>query len=96
MWETTLADDREFRPLNCFDQLYPGGVREVLKLKGEEYSLHWGGSVAPFSRLAAKFGAVVVPFAIVGADDAYSLAVDTKEILESPAGPFLRDLIGTL
>ena len=75
-------------------QLYPGGVREVLKHKGEEYSLQWGDT-APFARLAAKFGAVVVPFAIVGADDAYSLAVDTKEILESPAGPFLRDLIGT-
>jgi hypothetical protein len=50
--------------------LFPGGAREVNKKVGQEYQLFWKES-PDFVRLAARCGAIIVPFAAVGADDAY-------------------------
>ncbi|WZZ01767.1 hypothetical protein YC2023_074095 [Brassica napus] len=48
--------------------LYPGGVREALHRKGEEYKLFWPEQ-PEFVRVASKFGAKIVPFGVVGEDD---------------------------
>ncbi|XP_056168187.1 phytyl ester synthase 1, chloroplastic-like isoform X4 [Syzygium oleosum] len=48
--------------------LYPGGAREALHYKGEEYKLFWPDQ-PEFVRMAARFGATIVPFGTVGEDD---------------------------
>jgi hypothetical protein len=45
----------------------------VNKRRGQEYTLLWK-ETPDFVRLAAKCGALVVPFAAVGADDAYEVS----------------------
>lgn len=52
--------------------LFPGGAREVSKRKGEEYQLLWKQET-DFVRMAVKLGALIVPFAVLGADDAYDV-----------------------
>lgn len=49
-------------------------LREVVKKRGEEYKLFWKDT-PDFVRLAARCGALVVPFAAVGADDAYDVVM---------------------
>ncbi|RVX06771.1 Acyltransferase-like protein, chloroplastic [Vitis vinifera] len=48
--------------------LYPGGVREAVHRKGEEYKLFWPEQ-SEFVRIAARFGAKIIPFGVVGEDD---------------------------
>jgi hypothetical protein len=45
--------------------VYPGGVREGFKRRGEQYKLFWPQR-AELVRMAAKFGAIIVPVASVG------------------------------
>ncbi|KAF3591403.1 hypothetical protein DY000_02025366 [Brassica cretica] len=52
--------------------LYPGGVREALHRKGEEYKLFWPEQ-PEFVRVASKFGAKIVPFGVVGEDDIFDV-----------------------
>lgn len=63
--------------------LYPGGVREAYKGKGEQYKLFWPEK-SEFVRMAARFGATIVPFAAVGAEDGVSIVADSKELLALP------------
>ncbi|KAK1294817.1 Acyltransferase-like protein [Acorus calamus] len=51
-----------------FVLLYPGGAREALHRKGEEYKLFWPEQ-SEFVRMSAKFGAKIIPFAVMGEDD---------------------------
>jgi hypothetical protein len=46
--------------------LYPGGVREAYKRKGEEYKLIWP-SRPEVIRMAARFNATIVPLSAIGA-----------------------------
>uniref|UniRef100_A0A7N0T502 Uncharacterized protein n=2 Tax=Kalanchoe fedtschenkoi TaxID=63787 RepID=A0A7N0T502_KALFE len=69
--------------------LYPGGTRESLHLKGEQHQLHWPEE-PEFVRMAAKFGAKIVPFGVVGEDDAADVVLDYKDMMKIP---LLRDLI---
>ncbi|KAI5428092.1 hypothetical protein KIW84_033192 [Lathyrus oleraceus] len=48
--------------------LFPGGFREAFHRKGEEYKLFWPEQ-SEFVRMAARFGAKIVPFGSVGEDD---------------------------
>ncbi|THF97321.1 hypothetical protein TEA_013076 [Camellia sinensis var. sinensis] len=48
--------------------LFPGGVREALHRKGEEYKLFWPEQ-SEFVRTASMFGAKIIPFGAVGEDD---------------------------
>ncbi|KAF5735853.1 Esterase/lipase/thioesterase family protein isoform 1 [Tripterygium wilfordii] len=68
--------------------LYPGGVREALHRKGEEYKLFWPEQ-SEFVRMAAKFGAKIIPFGVVGEDDIGELILDYDDQKKIP---FLRDL----
>jgi hypothetical protein len=57
---------------------------QVAKRKGEKYKLFWREDRADFVRLAAKFNALIVPFAAVGGDDAFDLFM----VRRPPALPF--------
>ncbi|XP_006855419.2 acyltransferase-like protein At1g54570, chloroplastic isoform X2 [Amborella trichopoda] len=63
--------------------MYPGGVREALHRKGEEYKLFWPERLE-FVRMAAKFGATIVPFGVVGEDDIIELVVDYNDLMSFP------------
>jgi hypothetical protein len=45
--------------------LFPGGAREALHGKGEEYKLFWPEKV-DFVRMAGLFDAIIVPFSSIG------------------------------
>ncbi|KAL0377253.1 UNVERIFIED_CONTAM: Acyltransferase-like protein, chloroplastic [Sesamum radiatum] len=63
--------------------LYPGGMREALHRKGEEYKLFWPEQ-SEFVRMAAKFGAKIIPFGSVGEDDVGQLLLDYNDLRSIP------------
>ncbi|KAF6161584.1 hypothetical protein GIB67_009463 [Kingdonia uniflora] len=63
--------------------LYPGGSREALHRKGEEYKLFWPPQ-SEFVRMAARFGAKIVPFGVVGIDDMFDLFLDCNDQMKIP------------
>lgn len=63
--------------------LYPGGVREALHRKGEGHKLFWPEE-PEFVRIAAKYGATIVPFGVVGEDDFLELFFDCDDINRVP------------
>ncbi|XP_028780273.1 acyltransferase-like protein At3g26840, chloroplastic [Neltuma alba] len=72
--------------------LYPGGMREALHRKGEEYKLFWPEQ-AEFVRMAARFGAKIVPFGAVGEDDLGQVVFDYEDLMKIP---YFRSDIETL
>ncbi|XP_026384275.1 acyltransferase-like protein At1g54570, chloroplastic [Papaver somniferum] len=72
---------------NSFILLYPGGAR--LKYRGEEYKCFWPDQ-PEFVRMAAKFGATIIPFGVVGEDDITQYVLDYDDQMKIP---FLRDII---
>ncbi|KAK2666065.1 hypothetical protein Ddye_004639 [Dipteronia dyeriana] len=69
--------------------LYPGGVREALHRKGEEYKLFWPEQ-SEFVRMAARFGAKIIPFGAVGEDDIAELVFDYNDQMKIP---YLKSII---
>lgn len=69
--------------------LYPGGMREALHKKGEEYQLIWPER-SEFVRMAATFGAKIIPFGVVGEDDVFELVADYEDQMKIP---YLREKI---
>ncbi|XP_030450210.2 phytyl ester synthase 2, chloroplastic-like [Syzygium oleosum] len=69
--------------------LYPGGMREALHRKGEEYKLFWPEQ-SEFIRMAARFGAKIVPFGTVGEDDFGEVFFDYDDQMKIP---YFRDQI---
>ncbi|XP_059669940.1 phytyl ester synthase 2, chloroplastic-like isoform X2 [Cornus florida] len=63
--------------------LYPGGMREALHRKGEEYKLFWPEQ-SEFVRMAARFGAKIIPFGAVGEDDVGELFLDYDDLMKIP------------
>ncbi|KAA0063634.1 acyltransferase-like protein [Cucumis melo var. makuwa] len=63
--------------------LYPGGAREALHYKGEEYKLFWPNQ-QEFVRMAARFGATIVPFGAVGEDDVAQMLLDYNDLIKIP------------
>ncbi|XP_019419254.1 PREDICTED: acyltransferase-like protein At1g54570, chloroplastic isoform X2 [Lupinus angustifolius] len=71
--------------------LYPGGAREALHYKGEEYKLIWPDQ-PEFVRMAARFGATIVPFGAVGEDDIAEILLDYNDLMKIPiVNDFIRD-----
>ncbi|KAI3707659.1 hypothetical protein L6452_26286 [Arctium lappa] len=64
--------------------LYPGGAREALHRKGEVHKLFWPEE-QEFVRMAAKFGATIIPFGSVGEDDVSEVIMDYNDMMEIPA-----------
>lgn len=71
--------------------VFPGGARESFKGRDERYALIWGERLG-FARMALRHGVTVVPFAAVGADDAFRLSVDRTELKDSRLGRALKGL----
>ncbi|KAK1361260.1 Acyltransferase-like protein, chloroplastic [Heracleum sosnowskyi] len=69
--------------LNSHVLLYPGGVREAFHRKGEEYKLFWPEQ-SEFIRMAARFGAKIIPFGVVGEDDVSQLLLDYDDQVKIP------------
>ncbi|XP_044500993.1 acyltransferase-like protein At3g26840, chloroplastic isoform X2 [Mangifera indica] len=63
--------------------LYPGGMREALHRKGEEYKLFWPER-SEFIRMAARFGAKIIPFGAVGEDDIGQVVFDYDDLMKIP------------
>eukprot|EP00197_Chlamydomonas_leiostraca_P012444 CAMPEP_0202879844 /NCGR_PEP_ID=MMETSP1391-20130828/34179_1 /ASSEMBLY_ACC=CAM_ASM_000867 /TAXON_ID=1034604 /ORGANISM="Chlamydomonas leiostraca, Strain SAG 11-49" /LENGTH=171 /DNA_ID=CAMNT_0049562249 /DNA_START=62 /DNA_END=574 /DNA_ORIENTATION=- len=63
--------------------LYPGGAREAFKRKDEKYKLLWPER-AEFVRMAARFGATIIPFAAVGAEDGVNQVLDGRDLAALP------------
>uniref|UniRef100_A0A0D9V0W5 Serine aminopeptidase S33 domain-containing protein n=1 Tax=Leersia perrieri TaxID=77586 RepID=A0A0D9V0W5_9ORYZ len=66
-----------------FVLLYPGGIREALHRKGEDYQLFWPDQ-PEFVRMAAQFGVTVIPFGCVGEDDILEIILDYNDIKNIP------------
>ncbi|WVZ71155.1 hypothetical protein U9M48_019774 [Paspalum notatum var. saurae] len=77
---------------NEFVLLYPGGVREALHRKGEEYKLFWPDQ-PEFVRMAARFGVTIIPFGCVGEDDVLELVLDYNDQKNIPG---LREWIESI
>ncbi|KAK7258782.1 hypothetical protein RIF29_24369 [Crotalaria pallida] len=72
--------------------LYPGGAREALHFKGEEYKLIWPDQ-PEFVRMAARFGATIVPFGAVGEDDIAEIVLDYNDLMKIPIiNDYVRDI----
>ena len=68
------------------------GTAQVNKRKGEKYNLIWKDK-PDFVRMAAKTNALIIPFAAVGGDDAFEIAMDTDEVLSNPVlGPLAKSV----
>ncbi|XP_059652712.1 phytyl ester synthase 1, chloroplastic-like isoform X2 [Cornus florida] len=63
--------------------LYPGGAREALHHKGEMYKLFWPEQ-PEFVRMAARFGATILPFGVIGEDDMAELVLDYNDVMRIP------------
>ena len=72
--------------------LFPGGDNEVGKGAGGEVELRWKAH-ADFVRMAARFDAIIVPFAALGAEDA-GFGNALGESAAAAAGPLLEALFG--
>ncbi|MCD6059796.1 MAG: acyltransferase [Moraxellaceae bacterium] len=65
--------------------VYPGGAREVMKNRGEEYRLVWKNRTG-FARMAMQHGYDIIPFAALGADDVFRIRYDSKTFRRSLPG----------
>nr|TKS07942.1 hypothetical protein D5086_0000105920 [Populus alba] len=72
--------------------LYPGGLREACHRKGEQYKLIWPEQ-SEFVRMAARFGAKIVPFGVAGEDDFGEIVFDYDDQMKIP---FVKDFIKSL
>ena len=69
--------------------VYPGGGREVMKNKGEQYQLVWKERTG-FARMALEHGYDIVPFAAIGADEAFDIHYDARDFQQSRVGQWLQ------
>lgn len=72
--------------------VFPGGAREVARRRDDKYRLHWKQRCG-FACLAVEYGATIVPFAMVGAEEAWDIVLDAEDYLRGPAG-WLVDRLG--
>ncbi len=68
--------------------VFPGGGREVAKRRGERYQLLWKNRLG-FARMAIRHRVPIIPFAAVGAEDAWDIVADANLVLRSPLGKLL-------
>lgn len=69
--------------------VFPGGVREVFKNKGEKYQLIWKKRLG-FARMAIEHQYTIIPFAAVGAEECYDLVYDNKQVQKTLIGKALK------
>jgi len=69
--------------------VFPGGAREAFKHKGEAYRLVWKERYG-FVKLAIEHGYTITPYATVGAEEAFSVLLDSSDYMKTPLGRFLE------
>jgi pimeloyl-ACP methyl ester carboxylesterase len=72
---------------NSTVMLFPGGAREALHGRGEEYKLFWPEKV-DFVRMAGMFDAIIIPFSSIGFADSINIFMDKDDVTKIP---FLGD-----
>ena len=87
--------DLHCRSAFSYDALLPstkaGLCVQAYKGRGEEYKLFWPKQ-PEFVRMAARFGATIVPFGGVGLDDGFNMLLEPKQIRAIPVlGKLLED-----
>ena len=70
--------------------VFPGGGREVMRRKGEAYTLIWKQRTG-FARLAIEHGYDIIPFASVGPDDALKILLDGNDVMATRAWQWLAE-----
>lgn len=98
VWRTLLMSQGvvEGSPAHCAELMqngesilvFPGGAREVFKRKNEKHQLIWKQRTG-FARLAIQHGYDIVPFAALGGDDCFDIAVDADDIQNNKASMWL-------
>lgn len=63
--------------------VFPGGAREVYRRKDELYRLIWKQRTG-FARMAMDHGYDILPFAALGADEAFDIRVDAADLTHNP------------
>ncbi len=71
--------------------VFPGGAREATKRRGEKYQLIWANRLG-FVRMAVRHGCTIVPFAALGAEDAFDIVMDADDLLRSRFGRLIQGL----
>lgn len=71
--------------------VFPGGSREVAKRRNESYKLIWKERIG-FARMAIEHQVPIVPLAVLGIEDMFSIWADADDIAGSRAAPMLRKL----
>lgn len=61
--------------------VFPGGGRDMLKFKGENYQLQWERRIG-FARLAVAHDYPIVPVGLVGGDDVYRSLIERDSAWE--------------
>ncbi len=61
--------------------VFPGGGRDMLKFKGENYQLQWERRIG-FARLAVAHDYPIVPVGLVGGDDVYHSLIERDSAWE--------------
>lgn len=70
--------------------VYPGGTRETVKRHGEAYQLTWKKRTG-FARMAIEHGYDIIPVAQVGNEEAFTVMIDSEEVMQTPVGDWLKD-----
>lgn len=68
--------------------VFPGGGREVMRRKGEAYTLIWKQR-SGFARLAIEHGYDIIPFGSVGPDESFKILLDANDVRKSRAWSWL-------
>jgi 1-acyl-sn-glycerol-3-phosphate acyltransferase len=68
---------------NSTVMLFPGGAREALHGRGEEYKLFWPEKV-DFVRMAGMFDAIIIPFSSIGIADSINIFIDKEDVSKIP------------
>ena len=69
--------------------VFPGGGREVVKRKGEQYRLIWKER-AGFAHMAKAYDYPIVPFGAVGAEECFTIVRDAEDAARGWDGALLR------
>lgn len=62
--------------------VFPGGSREVMRRKGDDYQLFWKNRTG-FAKLAIEYGYDIIPFACVGPNECFDIHVDADSLSKS-------------
>jgi hypothetical protein len=62
--------------------VFPGGGREVMRRKGEDYQLIWKQR-SGFARMAIEHRYDIIPFCSLGADENFDILLDAEDVTSS-------------